>query len=102
MPVQRISSSRRLYGHRPPPAAEIPYPCDDEVITMTNRTPRALAAVAFAAVFGAALVSGASPVSAVEHRVATPNECIRVNGGDWTACNVGNSGRGDLPYLPVQ
>lgn len=31
----------------------------------------------------------------------TPNECIRINGGDYNACNVGNSGRGDLPYLPV-
>ena len=31
---------------------------------------------------------------------STPNACIRVNGGDWNACNVGNSGRGDLPYQP--
>jgi hypothetical protein len=29
---------------------------------------------------------------------STPNACITVNGGDWNACNVGNSGRGDLPY----
>jgi roadblock/LC7 domain-containing protein len=28
----------------------------------------------------------------------TPNDCIRQNGGDFNACNVGNSGRGDLPY----
>jgi hypothetical protein len=28
----------------------------------------------------------------------TPNQCIRLNGGDYNACNVGNSGRGDLPY----
>lgn len=33
--------------------------------------------------------------------VRTPNECIRANGGDYNACNVGNSGRGDLPYRPV-
>jgi hypothetical protein len=26
-----------------------------------------------------------------------------LNGGDWNACNVGNSGRGDLPYqTPVR
>jgi roadblock/LC7 domain-containing protein len=31
---------------------------------------------------------------------STPNACITVNGGDWNACNVGNSGRGDLPYRP--
>lgn len=31
----------------------------------------------------------------------TPNECILANGGDYNACNVGNSGRGDLPYRPV-
>jgi hypothetical protein len=31
----------------------------------------------------------------------TPNQCIRLNGGDYNACNVGNSGRGDLPYQPL-
>jgi hypothetical protein len=31
----------------------------------------------------------------------TPNDCIRLNGGDYNACNVGNSGRGDASYLPV-
>lgn len=31
----------------------------------------------------------------------TPNQCMRVNGGDFNACNVGNSGRGDLPYRSV-
>jgi hypothetical protein len=29
---------------------------------------------------------------------STPNSCIEVNGGDWTACNVGNSGWGDKAY----
>jgi len=33
--------------------------------------------------------------------VVTPNSCIELNGGDFNACNVGNSGRGDLPYRPV-
>ena len=27
----------------------------------------------------------------------TPNGCIQLN-GDYNACNVGNSGRGELPY----
>ena len=40
---------------------------------------------------------------AVRHSVGmTPDECIRINGGDYNACNVGNSGRGDLPYRPVR
>jgi hypothetical protein len=32
---------------------------------------------------------------------STPNACIAANGGDWNACNVGNSGRGDLPYRQI-
>jgi hypothetical protein len=32
---------------------------------------------------------------------STPNQCILLNHGDFNACNVGNSGRGDLPYKPV-
>ena len=32
----------------------------------------------------------------------TPNECVAVNHGDYTACNVGNDGGGNLPYRPVQ
>jgi hypothetical protein len=32
---------------------------------------------------------------------ASPSRCIQANGGDWNACNVGNSGRGDLPYRVV-
>jgi hypothetical protein len=34
----------------------------------------------------------------VSHQASTPNDCIRLNGGDYNACNVGNEGRGDLPY----
>jgi Ni,Fe-hydrogenase III small subunit len=52
------------------------------------------AACASGGIFAAASVSAlAAPV--------TPNSCITVNGGDYNACNVGNSGRGDLPYGPV-
>jgi roadblock/LC7 domain-containing protein len=31
----------------------------------------------------------------------TPDDCIRLNGGDYNACNVGNSGAGNRPYRPV-
>jgi hypothetical protein len=39
-----------------------------------------------------------APTSAVSRPASTPNRCIRLNAGDYNACNVGNSGRGDLPY----
>ena len=35
-------------------------------------------------------------------QASTPNGCIVLNGGDYNACNVGNSGRGDLPYGRVR
>jgi hypothetical protein len=41
------------------------------------------------------------PASSTTSRPWTPNDCIRLNHGDFNACNVGNSGRGDLPYRPV-
>ena len=28
----------------------------------------------------------------------TPNDCIRMNGGDFNACNVGHTGAGNRPY----
>jgi hypothetical protein len=31
----------------------------------------------------------------------TPNRCVSTNAGDYTACNVGNSGSGDRPYRKV-
>ena len=47
--------------------------------------------------------NGATPRYAdLTVRPMTPNECIRINGGDFNACNVGNSGRGDLPYQRAQ
>jgi hypothetical protein len=42
-----------------------------------------------------------STTSSPTTRSWTPNDCIKLNGGDFNACNVGNSGRGDLPYQPV-
>jgi hypothetical protein len=72
----------------------------------------AVGATLIAAVSGgiavAATPSGSTPgtarttTSVRTSRHSTPNECIRINGGDYNACNVGNSGRGDLPYKPVK
>lgn len=59
-----------------------------------------LPALAAVLVFGAA-PSLASPTPKGTPRSTTPNSCIDLNHGDWNACNVGNSGRGDLPYRPV-
>jgi hypothetical protein len=58
------------------------------------------------AVLVAAATSGGVAIAATTgsdstHAPATPDKCIRLNGGDYNACNVGNSGRGDLPYRPV-
>jgi hypothetical protein len=44
-----------------------------------------------------------APTPAVSSRAVstpanTPDRCIRLNAGDYNACNVGNNGRGDLPY----
>jgi hypothetical protein len=66
-----------------------------------------VAATSTSATFVAASSAGVEikPVSpAPASRVVpylTPDDCIRMNGGDYNACNVGNSGRGDLPYRLV-
>jgi hypothetical protein len=59
-----------------------------------------LPAVAAVLAFGAT-PSLASAPQGQTLRSDTPNSCIALNQGDWNACNVGNSGRGDLPYKPV-
>ena len=59
-----------------------------------------LAAIVSVLVFGAA-PSLASTSARESQQPATPNSCIRLNHGDFNACNVGNSGRGDLPYRPI-
>ena len=46
----------------------------------------------------AALVAVPATSTAAPPPPSIPDACITVNGGDWNACNVGNSGRGDLPY----
>jgi hypothetical protein len=48
-------------------------------------------------VVGAVVVPAA--VAQAGTGTSTPSACIVMNGGDFKACNVGNSGRGDLPYL---
>jgi hypothetical protein len=58
---------------------------------------RITAAFALAtAIIASSATSIAAPVTP-----STPDSCIGVNRGDWNACNVGNSGRGDLPYQPL-
>jgi roadblock/LC7 domain-containing protein len=56
-----------------------------------------VAGVAVLAAAGATCATAAA-ASTPSHGPATPNDCVAVNGGDYTACNVGNTGRGDLPY----
>lgn len=51
------------------------------------------------AAFAATAVADSAPAAPARiQQHWTPNQCIQMNGGDYTACNVGNSGRGDLPY----
>jgi hypothetical protein len=54
---------------------------------------------------GVALIVSAAPALASTPSTttppATPNSCIELNHGDANACNVGNSGAGNLPYKPV-
>ena len=57
---------------------------------------------AAALVFGAAPFVSLAPAQARDSQEsATPNSCMERNHGDFTACNVSNSGRGDLPYRPI-
>ena len=73
----------------------------------------AIAAVLAAATGGGVAIAAAStphatqrPARTAVHGPATakrwtPTDCIRLNQGDFNACNVGSRGRGDLPYRPV-
>ncbi|HJQ43994.1 MAG TPA: hypothetical protein VJ831_12975 [Jatrophihabitantaceae bacterium] len=57
-----------------------------------------------AATFALASPSTSLPAQPQQHSRpwTTPNECVAINHGDYIACNVGNSGSGNLPYRPVQ
>jgi roadblock/LC7 domain-containing protein len=59
------------------------------------------AAILPASSSGMSVRQSGSTTSSPTTRSWTPNDCIKLNGGDFNACNVGNSGRGDLPYRPV-
>ncbi len=61
---------------------------------------RILAAVAALAAAGTAYATASAATPNRQPR--TPNQCIRLNHGDYNACNVGNSGGGDLPYRPLE
>jgi hypothetical protein len=55
-------------------------------------------------VVGALLVTAGGTAGAVAAHASdtpTPNRCLQLNDGDDNACNVGSSGRGDLPYRSV-
>ena len=59
---------------------------------------------ALPALTAALLISAAPAMATTPHdtsRPSTPNTCIELNRGDWNACNVGNSGAGNLPYRAV-
>jgi invasion protein IalB len=58
-----------------------------------------LPALAAVLVFGVAPFPALASTPAQEsQQPATPNSCIELNHGDFNACDVGTSGRGDLPY----
>jgi hypothetical protein len=65
------------------------------------RSRRAIVIGALAASAAAGATFSAASGSTPSHTPTTPNECITLNGGDYNACNVGNTGRGDLPYQPA-
>ena len=64
-------------------------------ITYTNVVPTVALLLALSGTAGAATHQASVPPT-------TPDACIELNGGDYNACDVGNSGRGDLPYLPLR
>jgi hypothetical protein len=47
------------------------------------------------------LCSTAPALAATPEPTSTPDSCIELNHGDFNACNVGNSGAGNLPYRRV-
>jgi len=65
-------------------------------------TTRLIPALAVATALASTLVASTLGASAAPAPPSTPNSCIALNGGDWNACNVGNNGRGNLPYKPYR
>jgi roadblock/LC7 domain-containing protein len=60
-----------------------------------------VATVLIAATGGGAAVAASAGTPSTTPAPYAPNRCIAINGGDWNACNVGNSGAGNLPYRVV-
>jgi hypothetical protein len=60
---------------------------------------RIAAAVAAVAVAGSVYTT--AEAATPNRQPNTPSQCIGLNHGDYNACNVGNSGSGDLPYRRV-
>jgi hypothetical protein len=50
---------------------------------------------------GVGATTAAAQAGAFSPAPRTPNQCIAANHGDNNACNVGNSGRGDLGDRPM-
>jgi hypothetical protein len=55
-------------------------------------------ALAATSASGSTLRHTSTPTSVERVQPGTPSGCILLNRGDYNACNVGNSGRGELPY----
>lgn len=70
-----------------------------QVVLVTVIVAGGASGIAVAAASGASQAAPASTPTgghAMQHQ--TPSDCIQRNGGDWNACNVGHSGRGDAPF----
>jgi hypothetical protein len=110
-PISRTSRARRI-ASKPVPSRDTGRPSHFRagmagLNPFTSRHPEdlmkirtVLPAVAFALVFAGAPALASAPRTDTLHPT-NPDTCIERNHGDWNACNVGNSGRGDRPYKPA-
>jgi hypothetical protein len=97
MPVRRPAVSAAAPPH---PDRQHVHRTNCRKLAMHARYPRRImitTVLAVCASSGIAVATASPPRSTA----TTPNACIIGNGGDYNACNIGNSGRGDLPYAPV-
>jgi hypothetical protein len=69
-----------------------------------KKAPLAIGTMLAALSIGGGALAATTPwaAGAATHPAQTPDQCIQLNGGDWNACNVGNSGTGERQYLPVR
>ena len=99
-----------MHAHRTDPhSTQHPFrPLTEPSFGASHRSPQRLrssfprrgaAALAAVAIAGA---TATTAFAATPNRPAhTPSQCILLNHGDYNACNVGNSGGGNLPYRAV-